>query len=172
MDLEDPSTVLHDDPGVEFLLAKEETGYQVYKSLWKEFYDWERQHCFQTIQGLEQPTKYPEELPPEDSSDSDSLDLLNEYTEWFTFETRDRHRSVNYEDGLPLKVKLEEEGNFPYPSYTACTPSSSNAQYPKNFMEKAPFIPFADNPTFRKNKYLSLFNSFGWQTDFWDPDSL
>jgi hypothetical protein len=95
---------------------------------------------------------------------------LNEYTEWFTFESCDQQQSVYYEDALPLQLKLQEEIISPYPSYSACTPSSTNAQYPKGFMERAPFTPFSDDPNSRRiNIYphstlLDGKLSFGTQT--------
>jgi len=167
MALEDTSTI-PDGANENFLLAKEETAFQVYRSLWKDFYEWDRQFCRQTLQGLqvEQPAEHEfPEFPSECSVNSHSFDSLNEYTEWFTIECCDEH----YEDALPLKLKLQEELFRPYSPYSTCTPSSANAQYHK---EKALFTPFSDDPEFKKNTYLSLFSSFGWQTEFWDPDSM
>lgn len=152
------------------LLAKdsEETAYQVYKGLWNDFYDWERDYCRLTLQGLEKPAVCSEDFPlAETSGDEVGLfDSLNEFTEWFTVD------ESGYEDALPLQLLLQEEGVAPHSSYSSCTPSSANAHLPKNFMDKASFTPFSDEPRFKTDKYLSLFNTFGWQTDFWDPDSM
>jgi len=176
MELEDTSANPDDatekaDSDEDFLLAKEETAFQVYKALWKDFYSWDQQFCRQTLQRLqvEQLAEFEfPEFPSECSVNSDSFNSSNEYTEWFIFECCDEH----FEDALPLKLKLQEERFRPYSSYSTCTPSSTNAQNPKIFMEKAPFTPFSDDSEFKKNKYLSLFSSFGWQTEFWDPDSM
>ena len=159
-----------------YLLSKEETAYQVYRTTWSEFYDWEQDYCRRTLQGLQQPVSYPVELPSDELSEADTDPLdeseLNESTDWFTFEIHDAQGFVSDVDLLPLRTKTQGEGISPYPSYVTCTPSSSNKQHLRNFRDKLSFTPFADDPMFRKDDYLSLFNSLAWQTDFWDPDSM
>lgn len=157
-----------------FLLSKDETGERVYRAVWDEFYTWEQRNCLTMLHGLHQPVLLPEPLPSDDLSESDGDPLhseLNEYRDWFTIEIHDAPGSILDVDLLPLKLKLLDEGISPYPSYAACTPASSNTQCDKNFRDKASFTPFSDDPMFKKGDYLSLFNSFAWQTDFWDPDS-
>jgi len=153
----------------DILLEKGETAYHVYKSVWKDFYNWEQFYCLQLLLALSKLETSFEVLSLEDpsvysgKSDQDT-------GEWFLVEDWDELSLVSV-DNFPLQVLLLEETLVPYPHYTACTPASINVQCPKNLLWTASFNPFADDERFEVLNYLSKFCTFGWQTDFWDPDS-
>jgi hypothetical protein len=151
----------------DFLLEKGETAYHVYKAVWKEFYNWEQVYCLQLILGLSKPEATSEILAIEDLSVYPRKSDQN--SECFFVENWDVHMSSM--DELPLQVILLEETLHPYPHYTSCSPGSINVQCPKNLLWTASFNPFADDERFEVLNYLSKFCTFGWQTDFWDPDS-
>ncbi len=153
----------------DFLLEKGETAYHVYKAVWKEFYNWEQVYCLQLILELSKPETSFEVLSIEDPSVYSRKSDQN--SEWFFVENWDVQMSLVSVDELPLQVLLLEEIFNPYPHYTACTPASINVQCPKNLLWTASFNPFADDERFEVLNYLSKFYTFGWQTDFWDPDS-
>lgn len=153
----------------DFFLEKGEIAYEVYKAVWKEFYDWETSHCSQTIYGI---------ISSEISFEDLSFEELSVYSrksntnsEWFFVENWDIQKSVVQVDEFPLHVHLLQEIFDPYPHYTSCTPTSINVQCPKNLLWTASFIPFADDERFELLNYLSKFCTCGWQTDCWDPDS-
>ena len=172
MHAEDASTTFEkiDDSDADFLLEKGETAYRVYKGLWQEFYAWEHDHSRQTILGLSR-TETPIGGLLCELDDIFNYQT-NEYTEWFTVERWDCQNSAFSVEQIPTLFYVEEEGISPHPRYTACTPSSTSVLYPPNFLWTAPFVPYSDDENFPLEEYLLHFKTFGWQTDFWDPDSL
>jgi len=174
MHAEDTSTISDgvekiEDSDDDFLLEKGETAYRVYKGLWQEFYAWEHDHSRQSILGLSRTEASFGDLPCE-------LDHIFNYktdecTEWFTVERWDCQNSAFSVDQIPIQLDVVEEGISPHPRYTACTPSSTSILYPVNFLWTAPFVPYSDDEKFPLEEYLLHFKTFGWQTDFWDPDS-
>jgi hypothetical protein len=172
-----------DDPPVELDPIgphMRETGIQVYKETWNEFYTWEQDECRRALASLAQAISEPS-LPQflHDIDDTDAafhFDFeasdLNSDSESDTFIREDfdtNEDSVRYstltcftQKATPMKA---------YPRYEMCTPVSRNyTRDPLYELDQALFVPYADDLDFPVEVYLEYFDAFSWQLDFIDPD--
>ncbi|KAG6819847.1 hypothetical protein H0H93_008050 [Arthromyces matolae] len=148
---------------------------QVYKETWDAFYRWEEEYCRKLIQDCHRPTSNMSHAR-EDDMDSPALEFqfkppFKENVEYFTVEDFDSSgNSVRYST-MTCLVKLEgrQDGS---PPYEFCTLASRSVREVNVHAGSLPFLPYADDIKFNVDSYLSLFESFSWQTDFPDPDCL
>jgi len=143
----------------------------VHRKVWNEFYTWEEEACQVVIDSLAADT--PDSSPPSaqdpvehDDSDIDNINVdreANLFTVW-EYDKRGCCTKSSQLSFAEASVQLFK----PYPKYEACTPVTRSISREDSW--SAPFVPFADDPSFPFTDYLEHFDSFCWQTDFKDPD--
>lgn len=149
------------------------TATKVYRSLWAEFYSWEQAFCSQTLERLSNPGFRPRSLPDEkDTISIYGLPVVSSSSEQelFTYQDISPDSTVTVKFTLCPNPKIVEAKSLePCAGYTACTPASTNIIL-KEDPSLLPFIPYADDPLFGMDDYLSRFGWFTWQHDMDDPD--
>ncbi|KAI0302826.1 hypothetical protein B0F90DRAFT_1667436 [Multifurca ochricompacta] len=152
--------------------------FRVYKEVWDEFNKWKVEDCKQQLLLLRRP------LPPSEATESASLAA----SELRPGEPGDVEiiYLCDSEDDVPLdadganvltckRVSLKLPPDFePHPRYEACTPALQTvALRPGSAacdeLDAAPFVPYADDPTFNAKEYLREFKRFAWE-ELVDPD--
>ncbi|KAI0297413.1 hypothetical protein BC826DRAFT_165885 [Russula brevipes] len=155
--------------------------FRIYKEVWDEFNKWKVEDCRQQLRLLQKPLPSPE-----------AAEAATEMAPTFrTGEPGDVEivYLCDAEDDAPLEasggtvltcnaVDLKLPPDFlPHPRYESCAPSPqtigirvTSAAFDE--FGKAPFVPYADDPTFNANfarGYLRQFPSFAWE-ELVDPD--
>ncbi|KAH9974853.1 hypothetical protein BJV74DRAFT_183098 [Russula compacta] len=152
--------------------------FQIYKEVWNEFNKWKVEDCKQQLLLLQKP------LPPPEAAEA----AMNMASTFRTGESGDVEviYLCDTEDDVPLdaggttvltceSTVLELPPDFaPHPRYESCTPSMQTISLRMDSMAYeeviiAPFVPYADDPTFDTKGYLNQFNSYAWE-HLVDPD--
>ncbi|KAG6915577.1 hypothetical protein DXG01_010878 [Tephrocybe rancida] len=157
-----------------------EDALEVYRTTWNEFYNWERDLCRNTIKDCERPPDYASptntHITSTDLLESDPLEFIfdppsDAGLEFFTVEEFDTLQAPERYSTL-LCPDHDNNDASAYHRYEFCTPASYN--YMKEDINAAnyslPFIPYADDISFKIEEYLEDFARYGWQEDFADPD--
>jgi hypothetical protein len=131
----------------------------VYRLVWNEFYAWEIESSRQTLESLAHEGHLPpgpvDFHPPDLITDGDDTYSV------FQLNTKSRTSSKTFFADVFQ----------PYPTYESCTPSSRNiSPNPELLEEERAFIPYAQNVGWEKR--AEELESFAWQDDFKDPDSM
>lgn len=162
-----------DDSG-DIQFEKYLTASKVCRDLWTEFYNWEQAFCRQTLEGLAKLGVRPRSLPHEKHTTSIyGLPFLSPSSDQdvFSYEDISPDSTVTIKFTLSPNPKIVETKSLePSAGYTACTPTSTNIIL-KDDPTSLPFAPYADDPLFDLDNYLSLGDwRFAWQYDLSDPD--
>ena len=160
------------DDSEDIQIEKYVTGSRIYRDLWTEFYSWEQEFCQQTLEGLSKPRAGvpPRSLPHDGTSIYELPVLSSSEEDLFTYEDISLDSTVTVKFTLSPNPKIIETRNLePSAAYTACTAVSTNI-----FLQDDPaslqFAPYADDPLFELDEYLSSVGWFIWQYDLNDPD--
>ena len=190
--LDTPTLVLSSDEDDEETTKAEnrDLAFRIYKQVWDEFNKWKAEDCCQRgLLLLQKPTPSSEATQatmamasalragPGRAGDGDGdVEII--------------YLCDDTEDDVPLdaagatvltcdEVLLKFPPHFsPYPRYEACTPSVQTIAscVEKTVesagdagLETAPFLPYADDPTFEVRRYLAQFKYFAWER-LGDPD--
>lgn len=153
-----------------------ELGLQVYKEVWKEFYEWEPTECQRILDSFagrrvpgdrEKYNKMIDQLFDPALQDSD-----------MRFDDPTQHSLIvtQYDAegrGISCPIEMEEISVDPtfesHPPYESCPPINQSIISDPGLREAAAFIPYADQEDFPVVKYLEPFQYFMWTEDF-DPD--
>ncbi|KAF8806487.1 SET domain-containing protein [Phlegmacium glaucopus] len=147
------------------------TASKVYRDLWTEFYSWEQEFCRQTLESLSKLGVRPRPLPHEkDTVYEIPVNSSSSEQGSFTYEDISPDSTAIVRFTLSPDPKIVETKNLePSPGYTACTPASTNIVL-RDDPHYQPFAPYADDPLFDLDRYLTHFERFTWQYDLYDPD--
>ncbi|KAK7062553.1 NADH:ubiquinone oxidoreductase [Paramarasmius palmivorus] len=154
-------------------------GRQLYAQVWKEFYSWKTQSCCSMLDSL-RATDTTASIP-------DTFNYCGRRDQHPTGSPKELCVILTFgADGIPNEevTHLQEVtvnfGHLPsIPEYTSCTPLSRNYSRELDSSddpERAPFLPFADDPEFILSEYLESFVcGVQWQkkqapVDLDDPD--
>lgn len=152
--------------------------FQIYKEVWDEFNKWKVEDCKQQLLLLQKP------LPPPEAAEA----AMKTASTFRTGEPGDVEviYLCDTEDDVPLdaggttvltceSTVLELPPDFaPHPRYESCTPSVQTISLRVDSVaydevETAPFVPYADDPTFDTKGYLNQFDLYAWER-LVDPD--
>ncbi|KAF8588187.1 hypothetical protein K439DRAFT_1630029 [Ramaria rubella] len=148
----------------------------VYQEIWHEFYDWEQEHCRQTLASLGSSSSSSSvaDAPPKLPTQPVSEDLCTP-TDQSTSQEIDCYRVQYYFDSDASTTETLSCSSYscttlePVKPYEACTYSHKNLYIAEDYCEKLPFMPFADDPSFRAVEFFELYDSMGWDARK-DPD--
>ncbi|KAF8877834.1 hypothetical protein CPB84DRAFT_1966274 [Gymnopilus junonius] len=150
-------------------LHHDETAYHVYKDLWNNFYDWERDHSKAKLKDLSKPSSRAKDLRTSSAVTSEYFPT-HEDVEYFEVEDYDLKTGLVTRYTVAAEPFLLERWD-PYARYNSCTSASKSVPAnPVNGHLRLSFIPYADDENFDYENYLEDFEDFKWQNDFIDPD--
>jgi hypothetical protein len=146
--------------------------FQVYEKVWNEFSKWKAEDCKQQLRLLQKPLP-----PPEVAEATRTMTSAFRTGEPGDVETI---YLCDTEDDVPLDAGgatvltcnttlLKFPYNFePHPRYEFCTTSVQSISIRVESVEydeigTAPFVPYADDPTFNARAYLGQFQQFAWE---------
>ncbi|KAG1815023.1 uncharacterized protein BJ212DRAFT_1358925 [Suillus subaureus] len=155
-----------------------ELGLQIYKEVWKQFYEWEPGECRQIIHALAG-----RRVPGEREKYNKMIDQLLDPKAFHDSEMRIDLENPN--QPLPIVTQYDAEGqgiSYPlemneisvdptfkaHPPYESCPPINQSI-WRWGLCEAVAFIPYGDEEEFPVMEYLDQFQSFAWEEDF-DPD--
>ena len=151
-------------------IQKFDTASKIYHDLWTEFYNWEQEFCQQTLEGLSKDGVHPWSLPHDRTSIYELPVFSSSGEDFFAYEDISLDSSVTTRFTLSPDPKIIETRSLePSAGYTACT-AISTIIILKDDPASLPFAPYADDPLFDLEDYLSHAGYFTWQHDFKDPD--
>ena len=149
------------------------TASKIYRDLWTEFYSWEQVFCQQTLEGLSKPAGvHPRSLPHGGTSINELPVFFSTSDEedFFIYEDISLDSTVTTKFTLSPNPKIIETQSLePSAGYTACTAISTNTIL-EDDPTALPFAPYADDPLFDLDDYLSHVGWFAWEYDLLDPD--
>ncbi|KAH9965541.1 hypothetical protein BGW80DRAFT_755784 [Lactifluus volemus] len=146
--------------------------FRVYKAVWDEFNKWKAEDCKQHLLSLQNPLPPPEVAKATSrvastlcSNESGDVEIV------YLCDTNDDiPLDVSVATVLLCKaVPLELPDKFrPHPRYESCTPSVQTialrvGSVAHNEFDEAPFVPYANDPTFDAKGYLGQFEQFAWE---------
>ncbi|KAI0253462.1 hypothetical protein BJV78DRAFT_211135 [Lactifluus subvellereus] len=146
--------------------------FRVYKEVWDEFNRWKVEDCKQHLLLLQKP------LPPPEAAEA-TLRVASALRPGVPGDVEvvylcDTGDDVPLDTGnatvltcrtTPLKLPIDFA---PYPRYESCTPSVQTVALrvgsaAHDEFDTAPFVPYADDPTFDAKVYLDQFRQFAWE---------
>ncbi|KAJ7088459.1 SET domain-containing protein [Mycena belliarum] len=142
----------------------------VLQDVWEEFRLWKDDYVARTLSSL---TSQVEDAPNSSALENAVYEAgwnsgsgpmhSEEYVEVFDCETQTTER-------VPLElIHLNEVALPPLPAHEYCTPIERN-MFLGDDPRELPFIPFADDPSFDRARYLEEYNEFSWEEPAVDPD--
>ncbi|KAH9965543.1 hypothetical protein BGW80DRAFT_755949 [Lactifluus volemus] len=131
--------------------------FRVYKAVWDEFNKWKVEDCRQHLLSLQNPLPPPEVAKATSRVASTVCSTSLVTSKSFTSATR------------TMTSRLT-----PHPRYESCTPSVQTialrvGSVAHKEFDEAPFVPYANDPTFDAKRYLGQFEQFAWE-NLVDPD--
>lgn len=143
--------------------------------VWNEFHQWNKNNCEETIRAITTEPRFLQ-LSPRIYSRERVSNSQSDDSDWYNFEDWDEQvstiTSYSLESPVVKMANKKDQKTDPHRPYTSCTAITKNVLILGNALETAAFLPLADDPAFDHIKYLQLFEGFGWQTRFFDPDRL
>ena len=170
----DQTSDVDSDDSQDIQIEKSLTASKIYRDLWTEFYSWEQAFCQHTLEGLSRGgvQVHPRSLPHDVTSIYEIPDFSSSQAEedLFIYEDTTFNSTFTRFTLSPNPKNLETQSLEPSAGYTACTAISTNITIWKDDPASLQFAPYADDPCFELEDYLSLAGYFTWQHDLNDPD--
>ncbi len=158
---------------------------EAYREAWHEFYRWEEPYCENTLTSLRAPLQtesaailasYGRFLEDTSSADNGLEEVMQldspvaSPSPSITISSTDLdgHES-EYDQGEVMSLGLLSIAPFAYPKYESCTPAVRSIFHRRGQRELG-FIPYADEPNFHSLIYAGLYDTFAWQTSWYDVD--
>lgn len=153
-----------------------ELGLQVYKEVWKEFYEWEPRECQQILDSFAGRRVFGERETYNKIIDQLFDPALQDSEMRVENPTQSSLIMTQYDAegrGISYPIEMEEISVDPtfesHPPYESCPPINQSITSDHHLRETAAFIPYADEEEFPVVEYLERFQHFAWEEDF-DPD--
>lgn len=162
-----------------------------YCEAWHEFYNWEVPYCLNILNTVQVPStssklaSYDRLLEDvsctfngwEDSMEVDNSDSEASPSSSLTISSIDLDRR-DYGPDHAKVVSISPEvvsigtisiASFAYPKYESCTPAIRSISHHRS-VQVLEFIPYADEAGFSGIPYARLYDTFMWQTSWYDVD--
>lgn len=140
--------------------------YSVYEDVWKDFYEWEQQYCYKTLQSFYLEAAIVEEAQDEHNSSVYLNTIDFRFEQQYLSRDMDPIHVVEYYNGSCTEyqensTQITAPFLEPTSSYESCSPTNRSI-FVGDDSDELPFIPFPDDPYFKVFEYCDQYNSLSW----------